>query len=220
MPSIISRASSKYNNTKLKRAEKRALKSDGDEDLTPPCKCSRSQSIEPGILKTLCCFCGEPSNSSGLHEAATFQVDKRVGTCAELLEDTELLAKLSTGDMVALDAKYHTKCLVKLYNRARKVKAEKIPSTNDQEVMCNIAFAELVMYIEETRSSEDEDPIFKLSDLAQLYVSRMEQLGISLDQRIHTTRLKDRLLAQFTDMRAQKRGEIFCWPLKRTFALH
>ena len=31
----------KYNNTKLKRVKKRALKSDGDEDLTP-CKRSRS----------------------------------------------------------------------------------------------------------------------------------------------------------------------------------
>ena len=122
-------------------------------------------------------------------------------SCAELLEDTELLAKLSAGDMVALDAKYHTKCLVKLYNRARKVKAEKIQNTNDQEVMSKVAFAELVMYIEEVRySSEDKAPIFKLSDLAQLYVSRMDQLGINLDKRIHTTRLKRRLLAQFTDM--------------------
>ena len=128
-------------------------------------------------------------------------------SCAELLEDTELLAKLSAGDMVALDAKYHTKCLVKLYNRARKVKAEKIQNTNDQEVMSKVAFAELVMYIEEVRySSEDKAPIFKLSDLAQLYVSRMDQLGINLDKRIHTTRLKHRLLAQFTDMRAQKKG--------------
>ena len=56
----------------------------------------------------------------------------------------------------------HTKCLVKLYNnRARKVKAGKIQSTSDQEVMSDIAFAELVMYIEETCSSEDEVPFFK-----------------------------------------------------------
>ena len=56
------------------------------------------------------------------------------------------------------------------------------------------------MYIEEMRSSEDEAPIFKLSELAQLYASRVEQLGISLDKIIHTTRPKDHLLAQFTDM--------------------
>ena len=34
----------------------------------------------------------------------------------------------------------------------------------------------------------------------------MEQLGVKLDTRVHTTRLKHRLLAQFRDMRAQKNG--------------
>ena len=53
----------KYNNAKLKRAEK------SDEDFIP-CKRSRSRSIEPGILKTLSCcfFCGEPSNTSGIQQ--------------------------------------------------------------------------------------------------------------------------------------------------------
>jgi len=109
--------------------------------------------------------------------------------------------------MVALDAKYHKKCLVKLYNRARKVKAKGLQNTDEQEIMSRIAFAELVMYIEETcYSNEDKAAVFKLSDLAQLYVSRMIQLGIKLDTRIHTTRLKQRLLAQFPDMQAQKKG--------------
>ena len=111
----------------------------------------------------MCFFCGEPSNTSGLHEAATFQVDKPVRTYTELLEDIELLAKLNRGDMVALDAKYHTKCLVKLYNRARKVIAEKIQSTSDWEIMSNFVFAELVIYIKEMCSSEDEAQIFNLN---------------------------------------------------------
>ena len=42
---------------------------------------------------------------------------EQVKACAVFLEDTELLAKLSTADMVALEDKYHTKCsLVSLYN--------------------------------------------------------------------------------------------------------
>ncbi len=53
-------------------------------------------------------FCGKSSGSVGLHEAATFQIDGRVRACALLLEDTELLAKLSPGNMVAL---YHTEML-------------------------------------------------------------------------------------------------------------
>ena len=133
----------KYNNTKLKRAEKRALKTDSEDlEVIIPCKRSRSQSIEASIQKDLCFFCGQPPGTSGLHEAATFQVDERVKNCAELLEDTILLAKLSVGDMVALEAKYHTKCLVGLYNRARKVKSKGLKSTLGQEdVMSRIRFS-------------------------------------------------------------------------------
>lgn len=159
----------KYNNTKLRRAEKRALKTDS-EDLEVYTTCKRSRSRSTSIQRDLCFFCEQPPGNSGLHEAATFQVDKRVQTCAEILEDTELLAKLSAGDMVALDAKYHAKCLVGLYNRARKAKAKGHKSTGEKEVMSRLAFAELVMYIEETRYlDEDKAPVFKLSDLAQLY---------------------------------------------------
>ena len=35
----------------------------------------------------------------------------------------------------------------------------------------------------------------------------MEQLGIKLDMRLHITRLKQCLSAEFTDMRAQKKGQ-------------
>ena len=91
-------------------------------------------------------------------------------------------------------------------------------------------FAELVLYIEEVcQHNVERAPVFKVSDLARLYTARMEQLGIKLDMRPHTTRLKQRLvavmilalrlvavmiqtlsgsplLAEFTDMRAQKKG--------------
>jgi hypothetical protein len=35
------------------------------------------------------------------------------------LEDMDLIRKLSSGDLIAQEAKYHTKCLVALYNRKR-----------------------------------------------------------------------------------------------------
>ena len=198
----------KYNNTKLKRAEKRALKREREDlEVIATCKRSRSRSVESSVLRDLCFFCGQPPGDSVLHEAATFQIDERVRTCAKLLQDTELIAKLSAGDMVALEAKYHTKCLVGLYNRARKAKSQRLNGACEEEVASRIAFAELVMYIEEIHNSDEQQaPVFKLSDLAQLYVSRMEQLGVKLDARVHTTRLKQRLLAQFKDMQAQKQG--------------
>ena len=112
------------------------------------------------VSKKVCFFCGEPPGNSGVHEAATFQIDKRVRACAVLLEDTELLAKLSTGDMVALEAKYHSKCLAGLYNRARTVKSDG-DGIDEMNEFSGIAFAELVMYIEEVcQADEVGAPIF------------------------------------------------------------
>ena len=97
------------------------------------------------------------------------------GRCAMLLEDTELLAKLSTADMVTLEPKYHTKCLVGLYNHVRKAKDVKLKNTDDREVASGIGFAELVMYIKEKQQTDKERaPVFKLNDLAQLYRSNWE----------------------------------------------
>ena len=69
-----------------------------------------------------------------------------------------------------------------------------------------IVFAELVMYIEEARFEESTTPVFKLADMAQLYSLRLQQLGVTNEKRMHTTRLKQRLLACFPDMRAQSKG--------------
>ena len=69
-----------------------------------------------------------------------------------------------------------------------------------------IVFAELVLYIEETRQDEKTTPIFKLTELAQLYKSRIEQLKVKVDTRINTTRLRERILAEFPDMQSYKKG--------------
>jgi hypothetical protein len=69
-----------------------------------------------------------------------------------------------------------------------------------------IVFAELIVYIEDACQDEDIASVFKLADLAQLYQSRMEQLGVTLDSRVHSTQLKHRLQAQFPDMRAYNQG--------------
>ena len=52
------------------------------------------------------------------------------------------------GNMVALEAKYHAKCLLALCNRARKVKTDAQQGT-DRECELSGIVAELVMCIEE-----------------------------------------------------------------------
>ena len=64
--------------------------------------------------RELCFVCGEEGGNDGLHEVTTFQVDQHVRKCPKLTGDSFLLAKLSLGDMIALEAKYHTKCLLSL----------------------------------------------------------------------------------------------------------
>ena len=59
----------------------------------------------------------------------TYQVDTRVRKCASQVGDNELLARLSMDDMVALEAKYHSKCLLALYYRA-KTTVEAEPKTD------------------------------------------------------------------------------------------
>ena len=64
-----------------------------------------------------CFFCEKPDIKSNLHATTMLEVDKRVRNCAVLLNDNKLIAKLSTGDMIATEAKYHGKYLVGLYNK-------------------------------------------------------------------------------------------------------
>ena len=136
-------------------------------------------------------------------------MDKRVRSCTTLLGDTELLGRLNAGDMVALEAKYHTQCLVGLYNHARKVRLEGIQDSYKEQATSasQTAFAELVLYTDEMRLDEEPAPVFKLDELTKLYHSGIEQLGIKLDTRVLSARLRERLLVEFLDMRAYSKGK-------------
>ena len=69
-----------------------------------------------------------------------------------------------------------------------------------------IAFAELVIYIEEACIDTEVAPIYKLADLANLYSTRLKQLGVNMESRVHSTKLKDKILSYFPDMEAHKQG--------------
>jgi len=120
--------------------------------------------------------------------------------------DTELLARLSAGDMVALESKYHDKCLVSLYNHARKQKTQEMRETDEEKVLSGIAFAEVVMYIEEARLDDSTAPVFKLADLGKMFSARLQQLDPSPRGRVNTTRLKNRLLNHIPDLRTHTQG--------------
>ena len=109
-----------------------------------------------------------------LHKASTFEIDNKVRKYATELHDTKLLSKLAGGDMVAIDAVYHTKCLVAFYNRARqKYSAENVDDKSASRLHA-IAFAEVVSYIEGFRECEETVPVFTLVELTKLYSGVLE----------------------------------------------
>ena len=60
------------------------------------------------------------------------------------LKRNDLLAKLSAGDMVAIEAKYHARCLAKLYNEVRQIEVDEMSNKNIIGAKHGIVFAELV----------------------------------------------------------------------------
>ena len=107
--------------------------------------------------------------------------------------------------MVAQDAEYHIKCLAALYNRARGTKTCST-ETDVDAVNHDIAFAELVSYIEYVKVDNLVASIFKLTDLVILYSDRLEQLGTVVSGRIRSTKLKNRILSFFPHMEAYTQG--------------
>ena len=129
-----------------------------------PRKYTRKRKGSSSSMSTpLCFFSDKPAGSLPLHSASTFDMDERVRNCALDLGDKALLAKLSAGDMIAIEAKYHSKCLAALYNRhtaARNMKANQSEETNSDSERHSIALVELVSYIDETRTDNTVAPVF------------------------------------------------------------
>ena len=89
----------KYSHTKLKRAEKRALKIEDNSDKAPTaCKYTRSNSLTPSADKQIndtCFFCGQPAGNEGLHmkQQHSNQTNGR-GTVQSFLATWSCLASL------------------------------------------------------------------------------------------------------------------------------
>ena len=122
-----------------------------------------------------------------------------------MLRDSKLLAKLASGDMHAIDAYYHAKCLAALYKRARTSQSQNKEESSESSAE-SIVLAELVSYIEDAQVDAEVMPVFKLSDIAKLSQSRLKQLTTHVPDRINSTRLKDRLLFQIPGLKAYTDG--------------
>ena len=205
----------KLNTTELKRAEKRSLESgNGSREATGVVRkklTRRSLPCKVSMKANICFFRNKPLPDEKLEkcESATRKKDSRVRECAKTLQDTAFLAKLSAGNLVALEAKYHAKCLVALYNKAKRAQsANKASDSSRHERICHaIALADIVSYTEDCKYDLYFAPVFPMPEIVNMYSDRLEKLGIDHLSTIHSTKLKDKILANVTDLQAHTEGQ-------------
>ena len=94
-------------------------------------------------FQSTCFFCDQVDDKSNLHKCQTIATSTRVKRIAVELPDTKLIAKLSEGDMIATEAKYHGTCLAGLYNRYRDAN-KPTNRSNDIDLLEGISFIFLV----------------------------------------------------------------------------
>jgi len=102
----------KFNNSKLAKAKEKANPDD-----------SRGRKLmKRRALDVQKCFLCEGGLDQGvLHEVSTFDTDKNILTMITELNYTMLIARRVGGDLIAMEAKYHLPCLVKLRNLHRSL---------------------------------------------------------------------------------------------------
>ena len=155
----------------------------------------------------MCFFCDTPGNEkSPLHQVLSFRHDQRVRRCAWILKDYLLQGKLAKGDTIAQDAMYHNKCILNLYRKSNKEKLEGT-YTDSERHHHGIAFSDLVAYMHDAIvTAEGKIPVFLLSSLTKRYCEKLKELQVELTGRLHSTRLKKRILSQFADLYEYKEG--------------
>ena len=88
--------------------------------------------------------------------------------------------------------------MVTLYNKTEAVQ-DKSKQESAENISHAIALAELLAYIDEARKDENIT-VFKLADLCKLYSTHFEQLGGEHHDHLHSTCLKNHILAQITQL--------------------
>ena len=189
----------KYSNSKLAAKTKKRKADCMEESGRMPIK-------RQAMNTNNCMFCEMGSEEGELHQVLTFDANANIRTMVTELQDAKLLTQIGTEDLIAQEAKYHLKCLVKLRNRyrsyQRKNQEKEQVIINEKTNECRV-FVELTTYIE--KAVESGTLLFRLADLHSLYVDRLSDFGIN--KTVNKTRLKKELLNHFSEAQEQCVGK-------------
>ena len=152
-----------------------------------------------------CIFCEQEHEIEQLSSVQTFEQDSNIRTMATDLQDVEIMARISGGDLIAIEAKYHLSFLTKLRNRHRSFQRKLKHQTmkKGDNVAKYHAFEELLQFIEDCVM--EGVFLFKIKDLHSLYTKRLADLGI--EKCINKTVLKQSILDHFKTAHSQYDGK-------------
>lgn len=91
--------------------------------------------------ESTCLLCDAVDYHTNLHSVSTLNANEKIRTAATVLNDHQLLTKLSASDLIATEAKYHLNCLTTLYNNVRKINAKSEADRNKISWFESVAFA-------------------------------------------------------------------------------
>jgi len=202
----------KYSNSRLDRLLKRKpmkvlpLEEKEEESCS---KCTRSAVNSSHVMKEVrCILCDELTTADKVHNVQTLELDAKLREYALIVKDMKLLAKLGTADAIAIEAKYHKKCLVRLYTEVRSVRRREYRNAGalNQDQIKSAVFAELVSFINERKEDDESDsPVFRLKDLCDLYSTRLQALGV-VDYKVNATQFKDKICKYVPQLEAYPQG--------------
>ena len=152
-------------------------------------------------MQRVCIFC-DKITSEQLHEIMTLNVDKSIQSMAIEMSDRELLVKISGGDLIALEAKYHLSCLTIYRNRYRTFSTQNAARQASKQARGR-AFSEVVVHIDDALSQGIYS--FKLGELCTAYEQRIKYF-IS-DATVNKTRFKCELLDYYKQYRIQEQTD-------------
>ena len=129
-----------------------------------------------------------------LHIRSPMELDAKLREMAITLEDREMLARISGGVLVAIEAKYHRKCQVNYRNAFRRAQRARDRQYSSCEMLLQaLIFAEIVSHIENHVTNGAF--IFKLSELHTLYENHLKDA--ELKKKINKTRFIEQILDIF-----------------------
>ena len=146
---------SKITTSKLEKCQTSSTKRKKNQLADSPvqAKVTRSCTVAFDSNKCFIPSCStETSEQDPLHEVMSKELDRRFREYAMTLDDTELLSKLAGGDLIALEARYHSNCAVMYRNRARsKLRGHSAPQSRSRSIRKHeqLAFLRVVSDIEE-----------------------------------------------------------------------